>query len=599
MHGGDLFDGPGQGGLDMSRTPRTGRRRTAAALLVAALACAPRGFGKEEPSAGSGAPASVEDRLKRLEELNASLLEQNRMLLDRLDDLSTKYDEVIRVVGPGDGAGPPPPIADPAVEPAQDPGLPPIPGPSPIGPRGEPAAPADAGADAPRLDLVAPPPEVAGSRPGGVIEGYQTEILGSRGEPAALSSERSRPIEVPFSGLGRFPLQAFYDEGFVLGTDDEDVPFLLKANIRMQFRHTGFDRSRRFWVDSAGVVRRILDRNDFEIERGRLSFEGFFYDPDLQYYLNLDFDTDDQHVVIAHDFWMNYRFNRGLDVYIGKAFVPGSRSWLEGSTRTQFADRPMATTFFRPDRSVGIWALGEPIDKVFYRVMLANGFDTSDLTFEEINQELAYSGSVWSEVIGEFGRGFSDLEWHEDLAVRLGNSFTFAPGSPADVFFDPVSEQDFVRLSDGTPLFETGALAPGATVEDFDIYLYAIDAALKYRGLSLNAEYYLRWLQDIRADMPLPAGRHRLFDHGYYVQGGYFVVRERVELIARHSQVNGPFGGGEEYALGFNWFINRTHYLKFTFDANWLDTIPAQNSGPNYRAGDSGMLFRSQLQVAF
>ncbi|QDV35259.1 Phosphate-selective porin O and P [Tautonia plasticadhaerens] len=583
----------------MSRTPRRGRRRTAAALLVAALAWTPRGIGQEEPAPGPAGSPSVEDRLRRLEELNASLLEQNRMLLDRLDDLSTKYDEVIRVVGPATGTEAPAPPSDPAVEPAQDLGMPPLPGPSPVGPMGEPASPVDAQPDAPRLDSVAPPPAITGSGRAGAIGGYQTQILGSRGEPAGQSSARNRPIEAPFSGEGRFPLEAFYDEGFVLGSDDEDVPFLLKTNVRMQFRHTGFDRSRLAWVDSAGIVRPILERNDFEIERGRLSFEGFFYDPDLQYYLNLDFDTDDQHVVIAQDFWMNYRFNRGLDVYIGKAFVPGSRSWLEGSTRTQFADRSMATTFFRPDRSVGIWALGEPIDKVFYRVMLANGFNTSDLTFEEINEQLAYSGSVWSEVIGEYGRGFSDLEWHDELAVRLGNSFTFAPGSPADIIFNPVSEQDFVRLSDGTPLFETGALAPGVTVEDFDIYLYAVDAALKYRGLSLNAEYYFRWLQDIQADLPLPVGRTRMYDHGYYVQGGYFVARERVELIARHSQVNGPFGSGQEYALGFNWFINRSHYLKFTFDANWLDAIPAQNSGPNYRAGDSGMLFRSQLQVAF
>jgi hypothetical protein len=575
--------------------------------VAAMLNRPPSGLGQgptTAPAPGPGGPASVEDRLRRLEELNASLLEQNQRLLERLDDLSTKYDQVIRVVGPATDPGPEIPPPDPAVEPAQGPTQPPIPGPSPIGPMGEPATPVDSGADAgaapgPRLDSVAPPSTSPGSSSGGPIGDYQTGILGSRGEPAALSSERNRPIEVPFSGEGTFPLEAFYDEGFVLGSDDEDAPFLLKSNIRMQFRHTGFDRSRTFWVDSAGIIRPILNRNDFEIERGRLSFEGFFYDPDLQYYLNLDFDTDDQHVVIAHDFWFNYRFNRGLDVYIGKAFVPGSRDWLEGSTRTQFTDRPMATTFFRPDRSVGIWALGEPIDKVFYRVMLANGFNTTDLTFEEINQQLAYSGSLWSEVIGDYGRGYSDLEWHEDLAVRLGNSFTFAPSSPPDIAFNPVSEQNFVRLSDGTPLFETGALAPGATVEDFDIYLYAVDAALKYRGWSLNAEYYLRWLQDIQADEPLPIDRTRMFDHGYYVQGGYFVLRERVELIARHSQVNGPFGNGAEYAMGFNWFINRTHYLKFTFDANWLDSIPAQNSGPNYRAGDSGMLFRSQLQIAF
>ena len=259
----------------------------------------------------------------------------------------------------------------------------------------------------------------------------------------------------------------------------------------------------------------------------------------------------------------------------------------------------MATTFFRPGRSVGIWALGEPIDNVFYRVMLSDGFNTDNIAPDDLNKELTYSGSLWSEVIGDFGRGYSDLEWHEKLAVRLGNSVTISPGSPVGTQNQPLSELNFARLSDGTPLRETGALAPGVTVENFDLYLYAIDAALKYRGLSLNGEYYLRWIEDIQGDSPLPIDRTHLFDHGFYVQGGYFVVKERFELIARHSQVNGPFGTGQEYAMGFNWFLNRSHYMKFTFDANWLDAIPAQNSSTNYRAGESGMLFRSQLQIAF
>ncbi|WP_158633485.1 porin [Tautonia sociabilis] len=568
----------------------------AAATFLAGLAQA------QEPAPAPEGGGTVEERLRRLEELNASLLEQNQALLQRLDDLSTKYDEVMRVVGSASPA-PEGTKPDPAVSPAQQPVVPPIPGPNPIGSRGEPATPIDPG-EIPQAEAAPPPPFLPGEEagvpvPGGSLRQYSTGILGNRGEPAALSTERGGLAEGP--GEAReFPLEAFYDEGFVLGSDDEEkVPYLLKTNVRMQFRHTGFHRSRPFWIDSAGIVRPILDRNDFEIERGRLSFEGFFYDPDLQFYLNLDIDTDDEHLTVAQDFWINYRFSDALDVYIGKAFVPGSRSWLEGSTRTQFADRSMATTFFRPDRSVGIWALGEPIEKVFYRVMLANGFNTSDLTFREINRQLAYSGSVWSEVIGDFGRGYSDLEWHETLAVRLGNSLTFAPGSPAGVAVAPIGELQFARLSDGTPLLEPGALAPGVTVDDFDLWLYAIDGALKYRGLSINAEYYLRWIQDIQADGPLPIARTNLFDYGFYVQGGYFVVRKRVELIARHSQVNGPFGSGYEYAAGFNWFINGSHYLKFTFDANWLDAIPAQNSGPNYQAGDSGIMFRSQLQIAF
>src|SRR5690606_31747544 len=128
----------------------------------------------------------------------------------------------------------------------------------------------------------------------------------------------------------------------------------------------------------------------------------------------------------AHDFWINYRFGDLLNLYAGKAFVPGSREWLEGSTMMQLVDRSLATTFFRPDRSVGIWGIGELFENVYYRAMIGNGFNASDLRFDQVDNHLAYSASVWWQGIGDFGRGYSDLEWHEELAVRLGNSLTFA-----------------------------------------------------------------------------------------------------------------------------------------------------------------------------
>ena len=120
----------------------------------------------------------------------------------------------------------------------------------------------------------------------------------------------------------------------------------MKLNGRMQFRYIGFARSQQTWTDSAGTVLPIDNRSDFEIERGRLSFKGFILDPDLQYFINFDFDTDDRDQVIIHDFWVNRKFSDALNVFVGKAFVPGSREWLNGSTTTRLVDRTLACTFF-------------------------------------------------------------------------------------------------------------------------------------------------------------------------------------------------------------------------------------------------------------
>lgn len=388
-----------------------------------------------------------------------------------------------------------------------------------------------------------------------------------------------------------------YDRGFYIRPTDADKhPFELRVNGRMQFRHTGFVREATSWRDNAGVIRPVTSRNDFEIERGRLEFRGFFLDPALQFFINLDSDTDDGHVVIFQDFWVNYEFSEAFDLYVGKAFVPGSRDWLNGTLRTRFADRSLATTFFRPDRSVGVWAIGEPAEKLYYRVMIGNGFNTTDLTPDQIDTNLACSGSMWTD-LGDYGQGYSDLEWHCEPAAQIGHSFTWASGDRKAGTDGGPAEENFIRLTDGTRLIDVGALAPGVRVDHFDVYLYSLDAAFKYRGFSANGEYFLRWLRDIRGNGPLP--RDHVFDHGYYFEAGWFLLPRTIELNGRISQIFGAFGSAHEYAGGVNWFLNGTHNWKVTFDVTRLIQTPANNSGANYRVGDSGVMFRTQLQAAF
>lgn len=388
-----------------------------------------------------------------------------------------------------------------------------------------------------------------------------------------------------------------YDKGFFIAhqQEKEDL-FKLKINGRMQFRYTGFSKDNgtfRFDNGRTGSQRNI---NDFEIERGRLEFRGDVVNPKLHFYLNLDFDTDDNHDVKAHDFWFNYDFDKAFNLYAGKAFVPGSREWLDGSTTTHLVDRSLATSFFRPDRSIGLWAIGEPAESFHYRVMLANGFNTTDLEREDIDNNFTYSGSVWGDIVGDYGNGRADLEWHEDLAVRVGGSFTYSPVDTSGTG-EPIGEADAIRLSDGTRLDAEGALAPGISVNEFDISLYALDLALKYQGVSINSEWYYRSIDDLRADA---GGSFSEFsDTGMYIDVGYFLVPATLEAVARYSMIDGELSNAQEYAVGLNYFVDGTHLNKFTFDISQIDTSPVSSSGPNYFVGADGVLYRLQWQVGF
>ena len=257
----------------------------------------------------------------------------------------------------------------------------------------------------------------------------------------------------------------------------------------------------------------------------------------------------------------------------------------------------MATTFFRPSLSQGIWATGEPEDGWFYHTMISNGFNTLGSTPDELNSRMTFSGSTWIEPLGEFGKGYSDFECHEQVAVRLGTSVTYAridgpQGSPN------APENSQIRLSDGTVITQTGALAPGVTLTDYDIGLVSFDFAVKHRGVSFSTEFYLQDLLNLQSTGPIP--QSSIFQYGGFAQIGAFVAPKKLELYARTSHVSGPFGTGSEYAGGLNWFLlPDKQNLRWTFDIANLTNAPADQNRTDYQAGQAGWLVRSQIQIIY
>ena len=70
---------------------------------------------------------------------------------------------------------------------------------------------------------------------------------------------------------------------------------------------------------------------------------------------------------------VGYKFGEALHLNIGVSKVPGTREWTE-SYRWHFGvDRSMATTFFRPSVSPGMYAYGKLGDNVRYSAAIVNG----------------------------------------------------------------------------------------------------------------------------------------------------------------------------------------------------------------------------------
>ncbi len=294
--------------------------------------------------------------------------------------------------------------------------------------------------------------------------------------------------------------------------------------------------------------------------------------------------------------WIRHPLNPAFNLAYGLGKVPGTWEWQESSRFTLGADRSLATTFFRPSMTSGVWADGELGSGLHYRALIGDGFNTFSLNAAEVDTNLVYSGLLWWEPCGTFGIGFSDFDYHQQAVSRFGSALTHSR-QDADPLGEPGPEQTVVRLSDSTPLVEPGALAPGVTVNQFDLTLYAIHAGLKRRGHSLSGEYFFRWLSNLSGNGPLP--RSSIFDHGFFAQAGTFVIPRSVELFGLGSAVFGTLGNGSQFGGGVNWYVKRNRNWRFTFDIARIDNSPAQQDRTGFVAGASGILVRSQFWTYF
>jgi hypothetical protein len=517
-----------------------------------------------------GGPVSIEElarRLQTLERQNAELADHNRSLTHQLDKVTRRCDELNRRLE--------------QIEPVSPQPMPPVPAAVPLASdsRIQTGEAASAGPD-PLIDSIVDTPDAG-------------MTLGSVLPPAPSPSPNV--IDSPPSHLFAVGEYDFDRGAFVLvrPVDPQRVPFELWADVFSQVRYFGFARSKSTWTDSTGAVLPVASYSSVEVTRNFLQFSGYAIDPRLQFTAIMFSSTAINDTVFLG--WINYRFNDALDVRVGNWLVPGTREWYESFRYTLGADRLMATTFFRPNISPGIWAQGEPIENFHYVAMLANSLNRFTQGIERVGSSGGFGGTVWWEPLGRFGLGPSDIEDHQSLRLKIGTNVALSreanqgAGTPGET--NP--EDTIIRLSDGTPLFRAGALGPGVVLRGADVQLWTIDAAAKYRGLSLSGEYFLRWLDQFNTG-GAPSPFHSLFDTGALLQGSYFLIPHKVEAYARSSFVTGHFGGGYEVGGGVNWYPRASREWRFTLEVLEINGCPAQNLLTGYRAGESGTLFQLQ-----
>jgi hypothetical protein len=393
-----------------------------------------------------------------------------------------------------------------------------------------------------------------------------------------------------------------YDNGFIIASGQQqslvrsDSPFLLKFNGWSQLRHTVTD-----------FAPPRDDLNQFQLVRGRLVFSGNAWSSDLSYFIQLDGRSTSGDDIRLLDYFLRYDIGhhqlglrRGTFGFrTGKYKVPFTMArWLSGRD-FEFADRSVASIFFDVNRSFawGLYGetggLGTPVK---WEVALLNGLVTGGAetgSSGTLDDNFAYSGRLHAYPIGDWGSSnLQDFQDHRRLALRVGVGFA---GSTVDR--EGTTEFTRLRVVDSG---ETLASILPPVVDQYHAALFATDLSVKFRGWSSTLEYYFRTVDDFQ-----PAMVPELFDHGFWFQLGKFIIPGKVQLAARWSRVEGNSGtlGGrnvstEEIGGAFGWYF-RQNQAKLVIDATHLNGAPISSSALDITPGDTGWLFRSQIQFSF
>jgi hypothetical protein len=433
-------------------------------------------------------------------------------------------------------------------------------------------------------------------RCGGVfVLGQATPTTGAPAAGAPPTASSKPPQEGAIESWGEFEP----GQGFLVGRNNAGA---LEISAYALLRYVNQTPGSQTFTDHLGVERSVTGRNDFFPHRIMVFFKGWVGSPKLIY--NVFFwtvNTTDQKNIFAA---MGYQFSRRFSLYAGINGLPGTRS-VQGSHPFWLGhDRVMADEFFRPYFSYGVWAQGEVVPGFWYNVMASNNLSALGFKATQLDRTWSSGGSFWwMPTTREFGPrgGYGDWEYHEKLATRFGVSGSYSPEQRYTDSVTGATGNTLIRLADSLNVFDTGALAPGVTVQNVNYRLLAFDAGIKYKGVFLQTEIYNRWLDGFEADGPLPTTS--IHDTGFYVQGAFFPVKKKLEIYGATSQIYGDtslgFSKSSEYIGGANYYLFDTRNHRLNAQIQQVNRSPVSSTFGYYVGGQKGTTFSTAFSIFF
>jgi hypothetical protein len=389
--------------------------------------------------------------------------------------------------------------------------------------------------------------------------------------------------------------------GFLLFDGDEGQMYVRLFSYVRYLNQLGLDKT---YTDAFGNVHDVALRQDVQLQKFFLPFSGWFLTPKFRYYLYVWSSNaaqgDPAQVVGAGN--LSYVFNKYVTFGGGITSLPSVRS-----TEGQFPywlgvdDRLIADEFFRGSYTSGLWLKGEVATKFKYMAMLGNNLSTLGVSAAQLDNTLDTQAYMlqWLPTTGEFGLWgtYGDFDNHEKLATRLAVHYT---SSTEDKQSQPGTdgiENTQIRLTDGSSIFTPELFGNGITVERLKYRMSSVDGGLKYKGASLEAEYYWRWLSNYEGSNT--SGIPDIDDHGYQLQASAMVVQKVLQAYFGTSGIYGVYGDDSEVRGGVNWYPVKQRGFRVNTEFIHVNHSPVGYTSFPMPVGANGKIFHANLELNF
>jgi hypothetical protein len=383
----------------------------------------------------------------------------------------------------------------------------------------------------------------------------------------------------------------------VANTDVGDMNVAIYTYVRY-LNQKGLDPT---YTDAFGNVKNVQQRQEAQILKVQIKFLGWLFDPRLRYFLYAWSSNATQgqgaQVVLAGN--LSYAFNERFVFAGGITSLPGVRT-TEGNFPFWLSvdNRLMADEFFRPSYTSGFWAKGDITPTLRYQAMIGNNLSTLGVSSAQLDNHFntISTALVWEPTTGEFGRGFGDFEDHQQVATRLGLHYT---SSTEDKQSQPNSnafENTQIRLSDGTVVFTPNIFGPGVEVDELRYQMSTFDGGVKYKGLALEGEYYIRKLNDFQG--PGTGIIPNQWDRGFQLQASTMIVPKTFQVYLAGSYVDGNYGKPWDVRAGINWHPWHNRVFRWNTQVMYLYHSPVGYTSLTYNVGSTGVVFNTDFELA-